>query len=390
MKNKLLNRYFILVWVGAVCLLLIQNTMCTAIPLFLNEQGFSTTFSGMLGIPFAIMGVAARMAGGYLMDRFGRRLVMIGGCLLMGIASFFFQLFPIAVCMLIFRGLHGAGFAFGQAAFSTANVDVTPEDKRSLGIGVFWMSTALALASTGYLIQIFGRDGDYSRIFIVCLVLGILGAVISFCCDYEKKRAAVQVQRPAAEAKKNWRSFLEPTAARPAVIEFFVMLGAACCNIFILTFAAEQGYVHAGTFLLVSAAAMAISNLSADVLVNRFGAKKILGITMGVSGILTILITWIPCPFTYYLGGIGFGMTQGFSFPVLTILTMSSVTHNRRGTANSTMLLAGDVGMGVGTFLWGAAIDKVSYAAAFACAGGCIILGGVLCFLLYRSAAGEA
>lgn len=137
MQKKLFNRYFILIWLGSLCLLLIQNTMCTVIPLFLQELGFSTSFSGLLGIPFAVFGIAARITGGRLMDGFSRRAIMIAGTLLMGIASFLFRLFPVAVLLLLLRGAHGAGFSLGQAAFSTASVDVTPREKSSLGLGIF-------------------------------------------------------------------------------------------------------------------------------------------------------------------------------------------------------------------------------------------------------------
>ena len=35
MQEKLFNRYFILIWFSMLCLMLIQNLMCSGIPLFL-------------------------------------------------------------------------------------------------------------------------------------------------------------------------------------------------------------------------------------------------------------------------------------------------------------------------------------------------------------------
>ena len=90
-----------------LCLMLIQNLMCSGIPLFFASRGFSTSFAGLLGLPFALFGILARTTGGYLMDRFGRRVIMILGPLLMGIASLLFLLLPFAPLMLLFRGLHG-------------------------------------------------------------------------------------------------------------------------------------------------------------------------------------------------------------------------------------------------------------------------------------------
>lgn len=96
MQEKLFNRYFILIWFSMLCLMLIQNLMCSGIPLFFASRGFSTSFAGLLGLPFALFGILARTTGGYLMDRFGRRVIMILGPLLMGISSLLFLLLPFA------------------------------------------------------------------------------------------------------------------------------------------------------------------------------------------------------------------------------------------------------------------------------------------------------
>ena len=65
------------------------------------------------------------------MDRFGRRVIMILGPLLMGIASPALPAPPLCPLMLLFRGLHGAGFSIGQAGSSTATIDVTPQEKKA-------------------------------------------------------------------------------------------------------------------------------------------------------------------------------------------------------------------------------------------------------------------
>lgn len=188
MQEKLFNRYFILIWFSMLCLMLIQNLMCSGIPLFFASRGFSTSFAGLLGLPFALFGILARTTGGYLMDRFGRRVIMILGPLLMGIASLLFLLLPFAPLMLLFRGLHGAGFSIGQAGSSTATIDVTPQEKSSLGVGIFWVSTALAIAVAGWLIEILGSGGTYDRIFYFSFAFGVLGAILAFLCRYEEGR----------------------------------------------------------------------------------------------------------------------------------------------------------------------------------------------------------
>lgn len=384
MQSKLFNRYFILIWCSNLCLMIIQNLMCSGIPLFLDSRGFSTSFAGLLGIPFAVFGILSRTAGGYLMDRFSRRIVMVLGPLVMGTAALLFRLLPVAPLMLLFRGLHGTGFSMGQAGSSTATVDVTPKEKSSLGVGIFWVATALAIAGAGWLIQVLGGSGVYDSIFYVSFGFGLLGALLALLCNYESRQAPVRRDIQSEAQPRGLRKFLDPAAARPAVIEFFVMLGVCCCNIFAFSYAVGQEYENPSAFMVIAALAMMASNLASDGLIRALGHRNLLVITMAASGALIALMALIPSQGTFYLGAVGFGMAQGFSFPILTLLAVDNVPQDHRGTANSTMLMAGDVGVGLGTFLWGVVIQFLGYYSAFALSGLALILSAVLGLAFYR------
>ena len=57
--------------------------------------------------------------------------------------------------------------------------------------------------------------------------------------------------------------------------------------------------------------------------------------------------------------------------------------QNHRGTANSTMLMAGDLGVGLGTLLWGISIQFCGFHVSIALSGLAVILSGVLSLLFY-------
>lgn len=57
------------------------------------------------------------------------------------------------------------------------------------------------------------------------------------------------------------------------------------------------------------------------------------------------------------------------------------VPQNHRGTANSTMLMAGDLGVGLGTLLWGISIQFCGFHVSIALSGLAVILSGVLSLL---------
>ena len=103
MQKKLFNRYYLCVWFGSLCLLLVHNMLNNALPLYLASIGFSTSFSGLIGVPFAILGIIGRLAGGYLADSRSRRLVMVSGTALIGVSAFLFGLVPAAAYRLHVR-----------------------------------------------------------------------------------------------------------------------------------------------------------------------------------------------------------------------------------------------------------------------------------------------
>ena len=228
-----------------------------------------------------------------------------------------------------------------------------------------------------------GSGGTYDRIFYFSFAFGVLGAILAFLCRYEEGRPPVVREPQEVSPLHGLRKFLYPAAARPAVIEFFVMLGVSCCNIFIFTYAVLQGYANPSFFMVVAALSMTVSNLASGRLLRALGHRTLLSIAMVLSGALIALIALVPCQATFYLGGVGFGMAQGFSFPILTLLAVDNVPQNHRGTANSTMLMAGDLGVGLGTLLWGISIQFCGFHVSIALSGLAVILSGVLSLLFY-------
>jgi len=67
----------------------------------------------------------------------------------------------------------------------------------------------------------------------------------------------------------------------------------------------------------------------------------------------------------YYGSALLIGLGNGHLWPAFQNMMISMAHHNERGTANSTILISWDVGMGLGILLGGVIAEQVSYAAAF-------------------------
>ena len=69
--------------------------------------------------------------------------------------------------------------------------------------------------------------------------------------------------------------------------------------------------------------------------------------------------------FTYYASALLIGLGNGHMWPAFQNMTVSVGTNRQRGTANSTILVSWDAGMGLGILVGGVVAEHFGYAAAF-------------------------
>lgn len=383
-QTRLFNRYFILVWIAALILNLTQNVLNNSLTLYVTSLGMTTGFSGSLAIPYAIAAIFMRFAGGSWVDRYSRRSLLVVGCLTFGVSSILFGALPTAGAMLLFRGLHGFSYSSGQLAASTINVDVTPPDKRDLGIGVFWVSSAVSLGCAGYLVTWLTSGGSYAPIFWACGIISLIGAAVSFFCTYEKKFPTAAPGEKTVSTYRGILRFVEPKAFRPAVLMFMEAVGISCAALYILKFAQDMGYANGAFALVLATAGMAVGNLSSGRMTGKFGARNTLMFTFLVSAAGFALMVLVKCYATYLVGGVAYGFLQGVCLPVFTSLAVRDVAVDRRGVAGGTVYCMLDLGMGVGTTLWGVIIGAFGFTASFLGGGAVLVLGCLLAYLFYR------
>ena len=87
----------------------------------------------------------------------------------------------------------------------------------------------------------------------------------------------------------------------------------------------------------------------------------------------------------YYGSALLIGLGNGHMWPAFQNMTISVASNNQRGTANSTILISWDIGMGLGILVGGIVSELLGYAAAF----WTVVLvngAGVLCFFLATKA----
>lgn len=102
--------------------------------------------------------------------------------------------------------------------------------------------------------------------------------------------------------------------------------------------------------------------------------------TLGGSQLFTLhysLFTYIG----YYSSAILIGLGNGHMWHTFQNMMISMAHHNERGTANSTILISWDVGMGLGILAGGAIAEHFGYSTAFWTVAVVNAVGVILYFL---------
>ena len=137
-------------------------------------------------------------------------------------------------------------------------------------------------------------------------------------------------------------------------------------------------------FLLVSLGLMASRLQGAKAL--REG-KLVMNAAEGtvISSAAYLLFVLCPNEIGYYGSAILLGLGNGHMWPAFQNMIISMAHHNERGTANSTLLISWDVGIGLGVLLGGVISELVGYGAAFWMVAVSQLVGMAVFFLFTRA-----
>ncbi len=96
------------------------------------------------------------------------------------------------------------------------------------------------------------------------------------------------------------------------------------------------------------------------------------------------LFVAMPNDFGYYVSALLIGLGNGHMWPAFQNMIINVAEHSQRGTANSTILVSWDVGMGLGVLLGGVVAENVGYTAAFWMTAAAQVMGAILFYAKTR------
>lgn len=353
------------------------------LPLYLQDTfGATKDTIGFALSGYTIVTLIIRLFSGYIVDTFSRKKVLV-----LSIAMFaaFFAGYLIVGSLMAFaiiRTLHGAPVGVSSVSISTAAIDVLPSSRRTEGIGYYGLSNNIASAvSPSIAILIFSAWNSYNLLFIISLVLGLCTLAVSLSIKLPAKYQ-IRKKQPISLDRfvlvKGWSQAL-------TMICFSFSYGAV--STYIAVYGREElGITNgSGIFFALLSVGLIVSRLTGSRGLRRGDIAKNAsqGIIVSLFGYL--LFAAVPDAIGYYGAALIIGLGNGHMYPAFQNMFINLAPNERRGTANSTLLVSWDVGFGLGIMLGGIVSHHAGFSSAFWVAWAVNAVGAASYFLYSRN-----
>ena len=395
------------------------------LPLYLYETfGATKDVIGLVLSGYTIVALLFRPFSGFFVDSFPRKMV-----LLISYSAFaiFFAGYLAASSLLLFtivRTLHGGPFGAVTVANSTVAIDVLPSSRRNEGIGYYGLSNNLAMAiSPTFALFVYSETHNFQLLFWLAFAVALFGLIVDSTVTLNKVSSS-KFQVSSSNHKVQSSKFQVSSSNHKVPLELRSLSKRESSNLKVqrMPLRLDRFFLKSGWLIGVN---MVFFGFCFGVLSNYLAiyGKQVLGMTGGtgawfmlcsiglilsrlqggkalregkltqnasegmvislVGYTLFILMPTLSSLFTihsslftsecasvfphigYYGSALLIGLGNGHLWPAFQNMMISVAHHNERGTANSTILVSWDCGMGLGILVGGIIAELLGYSAAF-------------------------
>lgn len=354
------------------------------LPIYLDQQFHADKdMIGLVLSGYVVATLLVRPFSGFMVDCFDRKKVL---------TICFFCFFIVfagyvgAATLLMFaivRTMHGIPFGATTVANSTVAIDVLPSSRRNEGLGFYGLSNniAMAIAPTAG-IYIYTLTDNFALLFWISFFVALAGYLVS-----------TQVKLPKRELVANKPKFgLDHFfLGRAWLLALNIMLFGLCWGVlsnYVAIYGKEQLNITDGTglFFMILAAGLVIARVMGrrQLRANHLTQNCTLGVALSSIGYVLFAMSGSWGVWCYYASALFVGLGNGQMYPAFLNMFVKMARHDQRGTANSSILISWDLGMGLGILIGGVIAEYVGFAHAFAVAAA-MQIGGSALFVIFTA-----
>jgi MFS family permease len=367
--GRLLNGQFVRVLVMVFGSGLSMYLLTSVIPLYLAANGAGGIGAGLSTAAMMFSAVGVELLVPRLLARWGYRLVLGLGLVLLGAPSLVLLTtveLPIVLAVCVVRG---AGLAILVVAAVALVADLAPSARRGEALGVYGVAVGvpavIGLPLGVYLTHLIG----FGALFVLAAIasLASLGTLTGLPAKAGAEEQHVQV---LGGVRRN--GLLMPTLVFAAVT-----VAAGISVTFLPLAVAPDKQSMVATALLLQAIAAPLARWLTGRYADRIGPAKLLAPSLMFAATGAAALVFLPSTVAILIGstcfGIGFGAVQNLTLTLM----YNRVDRARYGQVSALWNLAYDGGWGLGAMVFGGIVAGTGYPTAFALTAAVVALAVV-------------
>ena len=351
-RPRLWTRSYVIIILVSLFTFLGFQMLLPTLPVYAKRLGASDAEAGMVIGIFALAALLVRPLTGYALDRWGRKVILLSGLAIFILSVVAYHWALTLALLLTIRFIHGIGWGICSTSSSTVATDVIPKSRMGEGMGYYGLAGTVSMA-IGPAIGLWVVSWlDFSALFSATAAMVVVA--VGF--------AAVILRYPVVPLTSSKTFILWEKSALPsATVMFFLTMTYGSIVSFLALYAAQNGITNIGPFFTGYALALLVTRPLAGKLSDRIGHTIII-----VPGILCVVAAMILLAYAntlpwFIAAAVMYGLGLGLAMPSLQALAVIFTPPDRRGAANGTFFTGFDLGLSVGSVLWGAVAEVTGY-----------------------------
>jgi MFS family permease len=382
----LVSRPFLAVTAATFAFFMYVGVLVPLVPKYIEDE----LRSGELGIGLAIaafagVAIAVRPLIGYLVIRFGRRAVMIGGAALAAVAGSAYGFVDSLPALLALRGLTGAGEAALFVAAMTLIADLSPADRRAEAASYFSVAVWAGIGIGPVVGELILHGSGYRTAFGVAGLFAAASALVAFAVPrriaFPSAGAAVGDVESGAGGEGHRAGsgrWLHPAAIGPGIVLAIGMAAYAAFTGFLPEYSRSLGMSGSGALFAVYSAVCLVLRIAGARLPERLGARVAVTTAFAMLGIGMALLAAIPEIWALWIAAVCIGFGAAFMYPSLVAFTINRSQERDRPRAISSFTMFFEAGTAAGGLALGGLAESFGKRSAFAAAVGLCVIGAWL------------
>lgn len=378
MTQRLWTKDYILLLISNFLAAITYTAFVATLAIYVVEKGGDNALAGTMAACMTVVMMLIRPFLGMMMDRFGRRPLIIIGTILFTVNTAAYMLMPSIPMLFVMRLIYGFSTCMFTASTSTRIADIVPDARLVDGIGYLSVSSSLSQMLGPALGTFIVAKAGFSTLFSLMTAACVLSLICVLMLSKNDTKAPrlPKEEKTSAEPKKRLR-LIETAVILPAIVSGLMYLSLSSVSNFLSISGTDRGIENVSVFFVVNGGVTMLVRLFAGRL-----SKKVSDTPLVLTGILLSACGYAIIAFAgslppIIIAGVFTGVGTGLTVPILHALVFRLAPAERKGAANATYGIFNDMGNGAGAFAWGLVSTAAGYLVTYLMAAVTAVAGAV-------------